>query len=182
MSDPARRRGISPGSRRKQAKTAPSQTTQPFPITDYFVRPSDPLGRSINLSIACPPDFRRIAATILVRECFTFQTEGDCFRWCIKHGLAELAKRARDEEVTTEANTLAGWLRVAATEDEHLYYVSVLQRVATVVEKLVREGHKVKAEELAQRVWETVDRVKDEHWRGVYRKAMKKVLDKIKGG
>jgi hypothetical protein len=180
VGDPARRRGIAPGSRKRQAKTAPSETETPFPITDYFVRSSDPLGRSVLASVTCPPDFRRIAATLVVKEFFTFQTEGDVFRWCIKHGLAELARRARDKEITTEAQTLAGWLRVAATEHEHLYYLSILRKVSQTVSELLRSGHPKKAEELAEKVWTTVDKVKDEHWREVYRKGMKQLLDRIR--
>lgn len=180
MSDPARRRGISPGSRRKQARTDPSSAQTPFPITDYFVRPSDPMGRSVTITITTPPDFRRIVSTVLTKELFAFQTEGDVIRWTIKHGLIELAKRAQDDELTSEANQLAGWLRIAATEDEHLYYVAVFRKVATVVRKLANDGHMGKAAEVAERVWSTVDKVKDKHWREVYRTEMKKLLDEMR--
>jgi hypothetical protein len=145
------------------------------------VRPSDPLGRSVGLAVTSPPDFRRVANTIVIRECFTFQTESDVFRWCIKYGLAELAKRARDPEVTNEASVLAGWLRVASAEDERLYYVGVLKRVETMVGKLLQQGHRDKALELAEKVWSSVDKLRDEHWREFYRKRMKSLLDRIKG-
>jgi len=174
------RRGISPGSRKRRARTAPSRAETPFPITDYFVRPSDPLGRSVNVSVACPPDFRRIASTLLSRTLFTFQTEGDVFRWCLKQGLSELARRAKDEEMTSEASALAGWLRSAAIEDERLYYMGVLTKVTNTIVELMRTGHQGKAEELAERVWASVDKIGDEHWRGLYRRRMKTLLDRVR--
>jgi hypothetical protein len=182
MPNPSRRRGISPGSRRRQARTAPSRAETPFPITDYFVRPSDPLGRSVNVSVACPPDFKRVAATLLSKELFTFQTEGDIFRWCIKQGLGELAKRGRDEEVTSEANAMAGWLRAAAVQMEHTYYLEILRKISGTVRKLMSEGHRDKAIELADKVWSTVDRIGDEYWRGEYRKKTKAMLDRARKG
>lgn len=182
MSNPSRRRGISPGSRRRQAKTAPSRAESAFPITDYFVRPSDPLGRSVNVSVSCPPDFKRISATVLQKQLFAFQTEGDIFRWCIKQGLSELAKRGRDEDLTGEASTMAGWMRSASIEMENARYLEVLTVVAGTVRKLMDAGHREKAEALAEKVWATVDRIGDRYWRAEYRKRTKALLDKVRNG
>jgi hypothetical protein len=136
----------------------------------------------VNVSFASPPDYKRIASTILSRELFTFQTESDIFRWCIKQGIGELSKRAKDEDVTNEASTLAGWVRAAAVEMEHIYYLDILRKISTTVERLTTDGHREKAIELAERVWVTIDRIGDEYWRAEYRKKTKAMLDRARKG
>ena len=134
----------------------------------------------MNVSVSCPPDFKRIAATVLSKQLFTFQTEGDIFRWCIKQGIAELAKRARDEDLTSEASAMAGWVRAAAVEMENATYLNVLQKVSHSIGVLARGGHKDKAVALAEKVWTTVDKIGDGYWRAEYRKRTKAILDRVR--
>ena len=145
-----------------------------------MVRPSDPLGRSVTISLQAPPDFLRLTQTLLAQGLFTFQTPQDALRWALKHGLTELVRRSKNKELTDEAAAMSAWTRVMAVEQEHMMYVSLLRNIGLTIMKLLEGGYAEQAEIAAEKVWADVDKVKSPYWREKYRKQMKWLLDRVR--
>jgi hypothetical protein len=169
-----------PGKRTNRISVRPSRAGAEHPLGDYFIPPSDSLGRSVTISTSAAPEVRRLATILRETKVFPFETEQDVMRWCILHGLMKLEHLAKNKEVTSTRNALESWLKIAKAQMEMLYYAEKLSKVERVVELLIRGGHGIKAVALAEEVWRQSDRLEDPYWSKTYRERTKKALDRAR--
>lgn len=169
-----------PGKRSSRVSVRPSRAGAEHPLGDYFIPPSDSLGRSVTISTSAAPEVRRLATILRETKLFPFETEQDVMRWCILHGLMRLEQLAKDKEVTSTRNALESWLKIARAQMEMLYYAEKLSKIERAVEVMIAAGHAVKAIALAEEVWRQSDRLEDPYWSRTYRDRTKRSLDRAR--
>lgn len=173
-------RSIAPSKRVTSISSRPSRTEAANPIADYLTKASDTMGRSVHLSFSMSPEVRRIASILMAKQRFPFETEPDIWRWCVKHGLAELGRRAEDKEATGEIRRMNALMRTARHELESAYYEKVFDGLRRTVRVLLEKGHLIKAEQMADEIWKSHDAVEDPYWRKEFRGMAKTLLDEVR--
>jgi hypothetical protein len=169
---------IRPSKRTRHIDIKPSAATAEYPIKDFLVPTSDPHGRTVTLSTTTAPAARRVASIILTKRLFGFQNEQDVWRWCIDNGLNVLERKAKDKDVTSEISVMNAIVATAKDNLEQLQYIDMLKLVGLTIDKLMADGHPVKAEQLAESIWRHADQLADPYWRKAARdKAHEKLTE-----
>jgi hypothetical protein len=174
-----RDRAIAPSHRQGRVSNKPSRGESEQPVGDYRTKTTDHLGRSATFTVTTRPQVRRIASKIVQRELFPFDTEQDVLRWCIDHGIEELARRAKDKEITSEFRQMNNLIRTAQHELEQDYYQKNLDVMEATCMKLLKDNHPSRAERLAELIWKNCDSIPDPYWRKYYRERSRRIMRRV---
>lgn len=171
---------IAPRHRRSRVSLKPAESEPGFPLGDFLVTPTDSLGRSVQLTVVVPPIARRAASRMLAKGLFGFETEQDVWRYCITYGLADLALKSEDGEITGDVAILHNWNAFARVEMEQIQYLRGLNVQERMVRAMIQQGHARRALYLAELAWKDHDKVEDSYWRKQFRTRLKRLLDQAR--
>lgn len=170
-------------SRRAAISHRPSDAEVEFPLSDFLVPARDSQGQSAKLVLHIPRSMARTIHVLIHKRIFPFETPADIGRWCLSKGMKSLEKMAGDREITSLQAMINSWEAISRTIMEHKHYGGALKKLAKNVETLIREGHRVQARKLVERVASQVDLIEEEYWREKFKQELVvKYKDLVKRG
>ncbi len=161
-----------PNSRKKvfTFSVRPSRAVPEHQLSEYMTPATDQQGHSVRVSTSLPPPMKREIDIILTKRQWPFDTPGDLFRWCVRRGLQELAKKAKDGEVVQSHLISESWCSMAAEMMQMDQYNNMLANIKTSIGKMVRDHHFVAAYRVFQQVERNVDQIDDTYWHRKFKK------------
>jgi hypothetical protein len=180
MASNTRQPGLAPRNNRRRASVQPGKAESAYPLGEYNVPAGDAMGRHVSIACAMSPEIKRIASILVAHEHFGFQNERDVYRWCIAHGIQELAGRSENEEALSVTKTFHSWRLACEGDMEHAKFYENFLKIEHALEGLIQRGHHHRALARAEQIWRELDGVDNKEWREKFRGLAKRTMDKVK--